>query len=728
MTTTFTRSFDELLGWRQGIEFRTEELLRFLADHDLLDGGPASPLRVMRERLAGDKLVVAFVAEFSRGKSELINAIFFADTGQRILPATPGRTTMSPVELGYEASAAPGMALLPIETRLDGRTLSELRLQPEVWRQEPLSVDSPEQLARAMTEVKRTVTVSVERARELGFWDDESPQDNPPLNAAGEVEIPAWRHVLINYPHPLLQQGLVVLDTPGLNAIGAEPELTLSLLPAAHATVFILAADTGVTKSDLAIWRDHLSAQGNARYVVLNKIDTLADPLASAEDVEHHIGQQRSLAARTLGIDEAGVFPLSARQALIGRVARDAAVFDASRLDALEHALREDLLPRRQAILQRAVTEAADEVEAQVGRRLADRRRQLAEQMLELRGLRGKSGGKVRLMLQRVATETAEFEQCTSRLQALRVVHGRMLKDALAPLSTERLRMEMAKMQAEMSASLLNLGARRAFLALIERLRQRVTTAQARTREIHEMLEASFGKLNAEFGFALSPAPAPEFASSLEELDMIARNYAQYLGLSQAVRLANASFMEQFRRMLLSKLRVIFENASTELEQWSRSASNQIDEQLRERRASFRRRRESLERIQQAAGELEHRVAELESGDAQLSGLVGQFNELIGRLREAADPHGHRNRSGPAMQARPGGAPMSDASSQDAMPSDVGPGPALDRDPDDDAEATRPGSLDEATRPGSFDDATRRGAFDDPAVDGELPPLRAARA
>jgi hypothetical protein len=38
----------------------------------------------------------------------------------------------------------------------------------------------------------------------------------------------------------------------GLNAIGTEPELTLGLLPQAHATVFILGADTGVTKSDLS--------------------------------------------------------------------------------------------------------------------------------------------------------------------------------------------------------------------------------------------------------------------------------------------------------------------------------------------------------------------------------------------------------------------------------------------------------------------------------------------
>ena len=127
---------------------------------------------------------------------------------------------------------------------------------------------------------------------------------------------PAWRHAAINYPHPLLQRGMVILDTPGLNAIGAEPELTLSLLPAAHAVVFILGADTGVTKSDLAVWRDHLGGQSMARFVVLNKIDALADPLLTPEQVDEQIAQQVKTTASLLEIGADRVFPISARQAL----------------------------------------------------------------------------------------------------------------------------------------------------------------------------------------------------------------------------------------------------------------------------------------------------------------------------------------------------------------------------------------------------------------------------
>ena len=309
MTHSFATSLDALGEWRGALAERVDALSRFLAEHDLAQGPAADQIASLRERLGNEKLVVAFVAEFSRGKSELINAIFFADTGRRILPATPGRTTMCPVELGWQGDEPPSLALLPIETRLEGLSLAELRTQRRAWTVRPLEISDPERLAESLQEVTRTRWVTRDRARELGFWDDDHPDDNPPVDDAGRVEVPAWRHALINYPHPLLKQGLVVLDTPGLNAIGAEPELTLSLLPSAHATVFILGADTGVTKSDLGVWRDHLGTHAPARFVVLNKIDALRDPLATEQQVDLQIVAQCADTARTLGIDVDRVWP-----------------------------------------------------------------------------------------------------------------------------------------------------------------------------------------------------------------------------------------------------------------------------------------------------------------------------------------------------------------------------------------------------------------------------------
>jgi hypothetical protein len=628
MHSRIADSLDALATWRAELDRAVVNLGRSLGEQDLLDDTDTTLLSALRERLGSETLVLAFVAEFSRGKSELINAIFFADAGQRVLPATPGRTTMCPVELRYEADASPRLSLLPVETRLRGLSLTELRGRDEHWHHVPLDARDPKTLVQALAAVTRTQRVDKERAIALGFWNDERPEDNPPINERGFVEVPTWRHAVINYPHPLLKRGLVVIDTPGLNAIGAEPELTLGLLPSAHAVVFVLGADTGVTKSDLSIWRDHLGQASLERFVVLNKIDTLADPMVGAAVVQAQIEQQRQDTAHTLGMPLERVFPLSARDALAARVDLDDKRLAASRLPPLEAALVSQLLPRRQELLVHSAVSVVEQLRLQAGRRLGDRRRTLAEQLMELRGLRGKSGAKTRLMLQRVDAEIAEFERCTAKLSALRAVQARILKSVLALLSAEALRREVGAMHAARTASLFNLGGKAAFDTLMGRVRDHLQKAGTQAEEMREMLDASFRRLNTEYGFAFSVAPMPSLAAFADDLNRIDHNYGRYLGLGQAFRMATPGFAEQFRRLLLSKLRVVFENAAGELEIWSKSAQGQVEMQLRERRRGFTRRKESLQRVQVASGELEQRIAEVQAQDDHLGAMLARLTAV----------------------------------------------------------------------------------------------------
>ncbi|MFO1217671.1 MAG: dynamin family protein [Burkholderiaceae bacterium] len=636
MTSTLARRLDALADWRRVLDRAVEEFAAFLADKELRDSHAASQVDALRQRLASDRLVLAFVAEFSRGKSELINAIFFADAGRRVLPATPGRTTMCPVELAWEPEQSAGITLLPIDTRLRTLSLAELRERADLWQRIELPPADADALAEALAEVKRTIHVSIQEARALGFWSDEHPDDNPPQTADGKVEVPAWRHVLINYPHPLLKRGLVVIDTPGLNAIGAEPELTLGLLPSAHATVFVLGADTGVTKSDLEIWREHLDGRALERFVVLNKIDTLADPLSTPDEVQAQIRSQCEQVAQTLQVDGSRIFPLSARDALSARVSGDEAALAASRLPALEEALSAQLMPQRSAVIGRIAVDGMALLQQQAVRRLNDQRRQLAEQMLELQGLRGKSGAKVKLMLGRTQADAADFEKCTVRLSALKAVHTRQLKQVMLLLSSDRVRDEVEQMRKAADSSWFKLGARKAFVALAERLRSMVAQAQVKSVEIEQMLGGTFRQLNADFGFALATTPVPGMDGYLSELTLIETSYTKYLGAANAWRLAEPGFLDQFLRMLVSKLRVVFENAAGDIEMWSKSTTAQIESQLRDRRRAFKRRKEALERIQTASGDLERRISEVQSQDERLQQWLSRIDALAKALRDLA--------------------------------------------------------------------------------------------
>jgi hypothetical protein len=111
-----------------------------MKEHDLLDAAVEERLLRLETQVRSDKVMVAFVAEFSRGKSEMINAIFFAGYGRRIMPASAGRTTMCPTEMGYDADVPPCLRLLPIETRLQPQALMEWRMSPEKWTKIDLDV------------------------------------------------------------------------------------------------------------------------------------------------------------------------------------------------------------------------------------------------------------------------------------------------------------------------------------------------------------------------------------------------------------------------------------------------------------------------------------------------------------------------------------------------------------------------------------------------------------
>ena len=646
MTTSFNEQFEQHGAWRREFALRLKLLSEWMKDHDLLDAAVEERLLRLETQVRSDKVMVAFVAEFSRGKSELINAIFFAGYGRRIMPASAGRTTMCPTEMGYDSDVPPCLRLLPIESRLQPQALMEWRMVPEKWTRVDLDVNDPRQLAAALEMVAETRLVTPEDAQALGLWHSQNPDDNPLVDAQGLVEVPRWRHALINIAHPLLKQGLVILDTPGLNAIGAEPELTVSLLPQAQAVIFILGADTGVTKSDMAIWREHLIVDADSadvRLVVLNKIDTLWDALSSESQIQAQIDRQCTSTAEILGIPRTQVIPVSAHKGLVAKVTDDAELLAASRLPQLEMALGQGIMGQRQKILGAAVAAGISSLRLETGRVINIRRRDLAEQMMELKGLQGKNASVIKHMRTRIAQEQSEFDLSGAKIHAVRSVHLKLLREVFDSLSGTTLKTEMAQLNAALHQKGLKLGVKKAYGETFDRLRTNLRRVQALCGEIHAMLAATFRQLNGEHGFSLQAPAEPQLTSYLQGLDLVERGHLQYLGVTNVFRLAQAEFADRLVRALATRLRTIHETALGEVELWSKTAAAQLDAQLRERRRNFGRRIEAIDRIQQATGGLNDRIGEIETQEATLSELESKLAELTNyliRVREVrrADP------------------------------------------------------------------------------------------
>ena len=618
---SFSEQFDRLSHWRKSFAAQMASFREWLAAHELLDAAVQEQLQRLENLLRGDKVSVAFVAEFSRGKSELINAVFFAHYGRRIMPASPGRTTMCPTELSYDTGLQPCLRLLPIETRAQPYSLAEWRERPSTWVQLPLDVDDADQLAQTMAHVAQVRKVPVDEARQLGFWSDEDGVENPLVDAQGLVEIPKWRHALINMAHPLLRQGLVIVDTPGLNAVGTEPELTVNLIAQAHAVVFVLAADTGVTKSDLAIWKEHLlpcHREGDAHLVVLNKIDTLWGSLDSGTEVKGLLNRQRRQSAQILDIDPARIVPLSAQKGLVAKIESNTALLQKSGLPLFEDLLAQGILAHRQSILRSVVGEGMAHLQQQVLRSILIRRRDLDEQMLELRSLRGKNTSMIGRMRQRIEQEQQAFENSTAKILALRTVHLKLMNQAFHLLGATSLRKELEQLSGALEHSGLKVGVRKVYASTFERLRDLGAQVRAAAAEVQTMLAAMFRELNAEFGFSLQPPGDLQLHDFERELAQIEESYLQYLSFGNTLKLANPMFGQRMLKALGMRLRAVFESAANDLDLWSKSATSQLDAQLKERKRSFARRMEAVDRIHEAASGLAQRIAEIESAEQQL--------------------------------------------------------------------------------------------------------------
>ncbi len=355
MTTrsSLTSQVEAYQRWKNLLITEIARYQKWLQKNDLFSADIATRLKRSFNMLKEDELTIAFVGEYSRGKTELINSLFFSEFGQRMLPSQAGRTTMCPTELFYDRRRGENyLRLLPIETRAGESTLSQLKTQPERWQEFPLNTNSPDAMRVALDQVAKTRTVTMAEAKVLGF--EESMLDHDPKQP-GKVMIPAWRHALISMKDPLLEQGLRILDTPGLNALGSEPELTVSMLPSAHAIIFLLSADTGVTASDMTIWKDFIVTEdadhSAGRFAVLNKIDVLWDDIQGEEHTQKSVDNVIKYTADHLNLAKSEVIPISAKQGLVAKVKQDNKLLLRSNLPALERLISERILAQKEQLI-----------------------------------------------------------------------------------------------------------------------------------------------------------------------------------------------------------------------------------------------------------------------------------------------------------------------------------------------------------------------------------------
>jgi len=623
-------------AWKQAQSRLLKQLQPWLKQQGLYTIEARHAIERALRALRDDHLTVAVAGEFSRGKTELINALFFADFGRRLLPADAGRTTMCPTEIFSEAGRPPELRLLPIETRREELSLSALRDDPTRWMTFDLPLDNAEELSTRLQILTEHKLVSRREAAELGLSHEQhDPQED-------QVRIPRWRLAQINIPHPLLAQGLRILDTPGLNAIGSEPELTYEMLPAAHAILFVLGADTGVTQSDLQIWQRFIQRPGTQRrpgvMVVLNKTDTLWDEMRSAHQIAETIVKQCRGVAETLAVSNRQVFALSAQKALLARVQHNPSLERRSGIASLERYLGEAMMANRVQLIRHEHTHLVRDAIEALENIIRGRLQRNEHQQQALLDLAGRSDSAIAKML---AVTQADHERYQADLDAYRTSinafseHGRIL---LRALNANTLEPTLDDIRRNMAGAWTTHGLKESMRRLLEDINARMHIAGTQTQSMRRLLRNAYRRFHSQHHFTLPHPAMMSIVKHQVELSLLEQE-AEIFRNSTRTTLTEQHFVtNRYFDTIVTRARRIIGIAHDEAQQWTGSAMQPLSDEIKGCRDDLAQQMLDLRQAATSRNTIEQRIAELRRDNARLHAQLASLGKVRGMLEKPEHP------------------------------------------------------------------------------------------
>lgn len=590
-TPALQQRLESYQHWKVRVGQAIDDLATWLDAHGEATPGMREQLQAVLDSLRQDRLALALVAEPSRAKRELIESLLQWEHAGRPMPCALGRSLRCPTELLCDARGGEAyLRLLPVESRVLDIPIARLKRDPGHWTHYPLDLQHPQRWAEALDEIDRTKTVSRAEAVRLGL------AHGAGSGAADAVEIPRWRYAVVSLPHPFLQHGMAILDIPGLAALGAEPELTMSLLPAAQAVLFVLAADSGVTRGDLEIWQHHLAgfqgARQRAMLVALNGVETPADSAAV----------QRRNAARVLGIGEEAIFPVPAAHGAGRR----------GGLSALEQQLATRLLEAKHRILTALVDAGVGQVLERHRARHALRIAQLQTQIEELERLRDKSQDVIVQLLEKTRREQERYLRGVLHFQQSREDLLAQIQPCRQILERENIDAMVERAHRHLAHRWTTLGLVRAMRDLFEELRRAMQSVANESEGIRKRVRAIYQGFREDFGLDL---PTPQVFLPMKfrvEIELLFQEMEAFRRSPVMLLAPRGTIVRRFHEQMVSRAQVLFGQLRAACDAWVGDTLQPLADEIEEHKSLMEQRLENLLRISRSKEALQARIDEMQ--------------------------------------------------------------------------------------------------------------------
>ena len=381
----------------------TEQLTRAIDCLAELDSDYAiarRELELVRQRLGEGRFHLAVLGQFKRGKSTLLNALL----GDDLLPTD----------------------ILPVTAIPTYIKAGKLEVQVHFADQTETDIFTPED------------------KQALGaFLRDYVTESGNPHNR---------RHVSrveVSHPSSLLEQGVVLIDTPGIGSTFTHnTEVAHQILPQCDAALFLVSPDPPITAVELE-YLQQIKQRLPRTFYLLNKVDFLdeQDLLASLKFLSDQLENFYDGAPQ--------IMPISARKGLQARLAGDAAGWQRSGMQRVEQNLVDFFAREKQQTLQQALSRRSCDLlgeaimqlqlsltalklpEDELQRRLEQFRQSLPAVEREQQAAADVLGGDLKRAVARLAEET-EALRVRAKQQILAQVEGH-LQSVEDPEQMERL-------------------------------------------------------------------------------------------------------------------------------------------------------------------------------------------------------------------------------------------------------------------------------------------------
>lgn len=327
----------------------------------LTAGGQARPrgevLAGLADKLQRNEFVLAVVGEFSRGKSSLINALLEQPDllPTAIEPSTSAVTVLTygpepRIRVTFDDGTTvehPGLGQLMQYVQgsdLDGRSqraaaaqLSETDLDLEAaLSQHDINLGPASQ---------HDIDLSSSPDLELPPVPRPSPDTHTDIslsNTAPDQQLPQVQTVHVELPSPFLQEGVCLVDTPGLSSVNPRhSEATRQYIDQADAVIFLVNTDPVIGQSEcdfLAFLENYVE-----RFLfVVTKTDRY-----SPREQEQSLEYTRRVIRQHAGLEAPPVYAVSSRLALEGKLEDDAVRYAASGFPEFLRGLGEFLVQSR---------------------------------------------------------------------------------------------------------------------------------------------------------------------------------------------------------------------------------------------------------------------------------------------------------------------------------------------------------------------------------------------